>query len=492
MEMASINNSLHISGNTPPVRGIVKSSSFLRIGSLNCQGINEYYKRATLFDYLKSTNLSIIYLQETRLKPENEIEYIREWHNHSCIFNSCGGGESGTAILFNLNSIKVVSEKMTDVEGRVISVDVELSGDRFRLVNSYGPNDYHKKIPFLESLYVYFGTGTNIIWGGDHNIATDSRRDRFPPRLTNDRGKVEFVQLLNTFDLHDNCRIIYPDRIFYTFRRGLSRSRIDKICTSSELVVNDFTQEDTSLSDHDLIMSKITYIPKFDKGPGIWKNNVKYLGDEDLIQNLSLVWNICKNDPSVHTNLPKWWVETKYRIKMSYINFSKEKGVLRKRSAQMREHGLQNIIVALNNNPNDKMLLNEYNRVKKYVVNLRIKETKERILKSDAHYLMHGDKPTKSFFDQFRNRTETHNIRALINGSGVEVTEMNEILGVAETFYKQLFSGQDIQQNVVNDFLSRISPKQSSLNLMFSLLVPITDDEIWEVIIHFKNADNNC
>ena len=490
MEMASTNNNfVHNCGNASQERGIVDNLCTLRIGSLNCQGLNGYYTRIALFDYLKNTNLSIIFLQETKLKPENELDYIREWHNHKCIFNSRTGGKSGTAILFNLDSIKMIpTSKMIDLDGRVIAVDIVLFGDRFRLLNSYGPNEHQRKITFLERLYVYFGTGVNIIWGGDHNIATDSRIDRFPPHLSNDHGRTEFLQLLNTFDLVDNCRSRYPNGTFYTYRKGLVRSRIDKICTSSELIINEYSHEDTSFSDHDLVMSKISYVSCFDRGPGIWRNNIKYLGDEDLVQNLSLVWRICQGDPIVHSNLPKWWQDTKYKIKMTYINFSKQKGVLARRAAQMREQGLQNIIIALNNNPYDKKLATEYTRVKKHVVNLRIKETKERILKSDAHYLMHGDKPTKKFFDEFRNRSEAHSIRALKNDMGVEVTDIKDILHIAENFYKGLFSSQDIQQNEADVFLAGISVNQSCTNLMNSLLLPISDDEIKDVINNLKNG----
>ena len=50
--------------------------SVLRVGTLNCQGLNEYYTRMALFESLKESNLAIIFLQETKLKPELEYKYI--------------------------------------------------------------------------------------------------------------------------------------------------------------------------------------------------------------------------------------------------------------------------------------------------------------------------------------------------------------------------------------------------------------------------------
>ena len=55
------------------------------------------------------------------------------------IFNSTIGGKSGTAILINNPVIKLLGgTKMIDVEGRVISVVIEMYGSRFNLVNAYG------------------------------------------------------------------------------------------------------------------------------------------------------------------------------------------------------------------------------------------------------------------------------------------------------------------------------------------------------------------
>ena len=68
--------------------------SILKIGTFNCQGINDYYTRRSLFDFFENSNLSIIFLQETKLKPENINEYTREWHNKNCIFNSIPGGKN--------------------------------------------------------------------------------------------------------------------------------------------------------------------------------------------------------------------------------------------------------------------------------------------------------------------------------------------------------------------------------------------------------------
>ena len=99
----------------------------------------------------------IFFLQETKLKPECEIKYIREWNVGPCIFNSVTGGKSGTAILLKGPGIRFCEgSKIMDIEGRVIAVDVEFFGSKFHLVNSFGPIESGEKIPFLNRLYLKF------------------------------------------------------------------------------------------------------------------------------------------------------------------------------------------------------------------------------------------------------------------------------------------------------------------------------------------------
>ena len=121
----------------------------------------------------------------------------------------------------------------------------------------------------------------------------------------------------------------------------------------------------------------------------------------------------------------------------------------------------------------------------KKLVETRIDEFKEKALKSDAEYLMHGDKPTKAFFDKYKNRSEIHIIKNLKNEHGDEVNDIRNILRVAETFYKNLFSGGPVQQNIVDLFLREISPNLECQRFIDDLLMPITDDELKDVIFKF-------
>ena len=44
--------------------------SSIKVGSLNCEGLNSYVKRMDLFESFKHSDMSIICLQEMKLHPE--------------------------------------------------------------------------------------------------------------------------------------------------------------------------------------------------------------------------------------------------------------------------------------------------------------------------------------------------------------------------------------------------------------------------------------
>ena len=69
--------------------------------------------------------------------------------------------------------------------------------------------------------------------------------------------------------------------------------------------------------------------------------------------------------------------------------------MLQRRHDQFLENGLYNAVQALNQNPDNGVLVNNYNKIKKEFVDSKIKCVKEKIFKSDAQYLMQGDRPVK-------------------------------------------------------------------------------------------------
>ena len=51
----------------------------IKVATFNCRGLNDTAKRAAIFEYFMNSDVTIICLQETKLSPEKEMNYVREW-----------------------------------------------------------------------------------------------------------------------------------------------------------------------------------------------------------------------------------------------------------------------------------------------------------------------------------------------------------------------------------------------------------------------------
>ena len=295
---------------------------------------------------------------------------------------------------------------------------------------------------------------------------------------------------MNTFDLKDACRTLYPNGSFFTFRRGSSKSRIDKINFSSELHIESYQQSDPCLSDHDLISAFFHFTPNQNLGPGVWRNNIKYYSDEEFLQRFNYFWEIYKNSYERNNNLQKWWQSFKYFFKIKSIRYAKEIAQKEKRESQMREQGLNNLTSLLNCNPFSQSLLNHYSVLKKQIIDDRIKSIKEKLFKEDARYLMRGDQPTKAFFDKFKNKRKQNYIKALKNQSGDRVTDISGILRIAEEYANNLYSGRhsSLDQSMMDFFLDYVTPNDECIELFRELMAPISEGELWDAIKSFLNG----
>ena len=112
-----------------------------------------------------------------------------------------------------------------------------------------------------------------------------SNARQIPQKNNKDTFSNDLEQLINNFDLKDICREIFPIKPFYTFRRGITKSRIDKIYATKNIKAIEYKQESFSLSDHEIVSVEIIYENNCNKGKGIWRNKTKFYEKENFNQN---------------------------------------------------------------------------------------------------------------------------------------------------------------------------------------------------------------
>ena len=127
----------------------------LSIASINCDGLKDRVKRRHLFDFLKDSLFTIILLQETHFEPSDHEALVREWKQGPFYLNSVFGGKCGTAVLFNSHLIKII-DQLSDSDGRIIALDVDLEGRRFHVINTYFPNQSSDRSSFIHGFFFIY------------------------------------------------------------------------------------------------------------------------------------------------------------------------------------------------------------------------------------------------------------------------------------------------------------------------------------------------
>ena len=100
------------------------------------------------------------------------------------------------------------------------------------------------------------------------------------------------LEIMDNFSLKDVCRVMYPSGFFFTFLTGNSKSRIDKIIVSKSFDITSYYHEICYLSDHVIITSALQIKgSKYEKGYGVWKNNVSIFKNKVFAKEFEKLWN---------------------------------------------------------------------------------------------------------------------------------------------------------------------------------------------------------
>ena len=467
----------------------------LKIASFNCRGLNDEVKRRAVFEIFEKSDYTIILLQETKLEPSQHHEVKSEWKKGPILLNSMMGKKRGTGILFNTQQVKLLND-IYDSDSRIISADINFYGSKLHIVNTYFPNDTPEQYRFIQSTYKYLMSDFPIIWGGDCNMTTNNRIDRWPPRSSNDAHVFHLNRVLDTFNLVDTCRVLFPNDIFFTYRKiangSCTMSRIDKLFASKNFETCKYSQVDCEFSDHDIIECQLQYQSKLILGRGTWRNNVRLYSKENFLEKFQNCWDEFKDKKRgmYYNNFTKWWNEVKYVIKLMMIEYGKTVSLYEKREINMMRNTLDHLLQLVKNEPENKQYVKQYFDYKNKLSKSQLKKSKEKFFKENVGKFLNGDCPTQEFFQTFKRKTDPNSkiIHKLKDEEGVEKADTYEILKIGENFYKELYSKKIMNSNrdLEESFLENINRFPQEYAGM--IVAVITSDEVWMAIKSFKDG----
>lgn len=214
----------------------------IKVVSLNVNGLNIPHKRRILFDHLRKTKADLFLIQETHSTPDSAKRWELEWGSKAFF---CHGTKSsrGVAILVSRTLPFQLIKRISDEDGRLLCLDLEIEEVVYTLASVYAPTQDKAKeqIGFVETIEETLMQlqATNIILGGDYNSSMNPLLDKNTPTTSTsslaEQVRLKLSTLLSEWGLCDVWRMRNPNEPGFTFRRGTFASRLDYFMMSTHL-----------------------------------------------------------------------------------------------------------------------------------------------------------------------------------------------------------------------------------------------------------------
>ena len=393
----------------------------IRIATVNCQGLGTASKRTDVLNFYKSKGYSIICLQDTHFTNELEPFVETQW-GYKCVFNSYSSNARGVAILFNNNFELKLHRVKQDDEGNMLSLDLDIDGNRITLINIYGPNsdnpEFYENVrdTFLELDNDYY------ILCGDFNIALDQNLDTYNYNTVNNpKAREKLLEIMGDLNLVDYYRILNPEKRVYTWRRRnpVKQGRLDYILMSENFtnITENSVIKPGYRSDHSIAVIDLKF-NSFERGRGLWKFNSNLLHDKDYIdkikQKIREFEKQYPHDSAIDTDHSSLLEILLMEIRGMTISYSSFK----KRERDKLEKMLVSDIETLENEDTDMdFTLLEEKRAS--LEQLRKQKLQGHMIRSRARWVEEGEKPTKYFCHlesrNFLNKT-IKRVESLVKG----------------------------------------------------------------------------
>ena len=422
----------------------------LKIQSLNIRGGRDFWKRKSIFEFLKKQKSDFIFLQECHILESEFNSWKQDWELGDIYFNPLSSRSAGQAIL--IKGKRDILDHSVILEGRIHILKLRIAGVVLTLINVYGPNKEKDRKCFLEKLQevlTSYNFGDYVILGGDFNILQDNNMDKYTKKsrlnqsneTTWSQNELKYIQ--NSSNLIDIWRQQNPSKKRYTWSQPnpLVRCRLDYFLISKNLRNLNLNAKilPSIKSDHSLIEITFT-LNGPPRGPGIWKLNTSLLQDDEYKSEVKHLiersWN--EFDGNGDLSLRFDWV--KYKIRQFSLAYSKQKA----KHNREKEFQILNEIEIL-----DRKICNEeateqelvtYDNLKKQLESIEEYKARGAWVRSRLEQLEGDEKSTTFFYNKSKQIYEKKTINNIITDDLNVVSEPKEILKELEKFYYNLYT----------------------------------------------------
>ena len=379
--------------------------------SLNSNGIAERHKRVKLFEYLKSLNFDLFFLQETHLADSlSGKAWENDWGGQ-CVWSPGSNRSAGVSVLVHPNSSVKIADFHTDLAGRIITAKLEFDQCFFQVVNVYAPNIHAERELFFDNLWRFPFPNLDTFVVGDFNCVPDIQLDKWGSDDSFiDRAVTQLHALTDSLNLEDFYRINFPTgRIFTWFNSPHSVGcRLDRFYTPNawRSRITHFKCNSFGYSDHHIISLKVTLGNSNPRGRGVWKFDTQLLKSESFCSAVNNFWPAWQDNKPAFTN-PRIWLDAgKLQLKEIAISHSIKQSRERRREKSNLEHEFRLITARGNSNTTaDHVRLAEIKDLLKTIDDCAVEGA---MICSKEQWIEMGEKPTRYLF-QLENKRQSRN-----------------------------------------------------------------------------------
>ena len=175
--------------------------------SINVSGASERHKHLKVFECLRSMSSDLFLLQETHLADFTQGKASEKEWGGQCTWSPGSNRSAGVAVLIHPNSAAKLVDSKTDLAGRVVTALIDFHGQRFQIINVYGPNNHGEREIFFDNLwrFKYPNLESIVVW--DFNCVLDIAIDKWGGDDTfGDRAVVQLHSFTQSLALEDLSR----------------------------------------------------------------------------------------------------------------------------------------------------------------------------------------------------------------------------------------------------------------------------------------------
>lgn len=465
--------------------------SNLKIGSLNCRGLNHCVKAKRISAFLKKNNLDIVCLQETHLRKGKDFVFSSKVFS-SQIMAPGSSSSRGVAIVFSNRVNFQLGKVFKDPVGRYIFVKGRINDEPITIASIYVPNSgqvgYFRDV--LENLNL-FQEGPLII-GTDLNFVVNKSLDikRPPGKKRLKTGSSAISQLLVKYDLTDIWRFLNTTDKSYTYfsSRFHTYTRIDYLFVSASLVPQISTADigQIFLSDHALVSMSFSDLEK-EKSYRTWSLNNALLDDPLIAQKIEAnmkEYFVLNTTPDV--SIQTTWEASKAVIRGHFLALAAAK---KKHRDFLTKHLLQRIEVLSNLHKKtcSKKIYAQLLLERKKLEVLESSQIKTNLLLLRQYQFVRHSKSLSILANKIKQRRLKNKIVKIRDSSGEIKFKPSNISEVFFDFYSNLYSSTNPKQDDITGFFNSCGFNSHLLPTHISALeMPISEEEILMAIQKLK------